>query len=275
MTGGMASPIEIESIGGGLAVEVQERSGASPMSCFQCAQVHRAAARWRPGAISSRTSWCAWCRLGQRDEVLASRLIWECTSCQTCATRCPQQVDIAAMNDALRAHEPRAAGRSPPRPPCRSSTNLPRRRPRRGRIYEMGLMVRVQAPHQAALRRRGQGAHDAPQGQAAAVRNARGRARPSARPCSAAPPRGGSQVSYAFFPGCSLEGTAKDYHRSTLAVAARAGPGTAGIAGLDLLRLDGRPLDRSAAGRCPAGQEPLAPPAAAPSRWPAPPATAG
>jgi heterodisulfide reductase subunit B len=30
-------------------------------------------------------------------------------------------------------------------------------------------------------------------------------------------------VSYTFFPGCSLDGTAKDYHRSTLAVVARLG----------------------------------------------------
>jgi len=32
-------------------------------------------------------------------------------------------------------------------------------------------------------------------------------------------------VSYVFFPGCSLDGTAKDFHRSTLAVAARLGLG--------------------------------------------------
>ena len=30
-------------------------------------------------------------------------------------------------------------------------------------------------------------------------------------------------MSYAFFPGCSMEGTANDFHRSTLAVAARLG----------------------------------------------------
>jgi heterodisulfide reductase subunit B len=30
-------------------------------------------------------------------------------------------------------------------------------------------------------------------------------------------------MSYAFYPGCSLEGTAKDFHRSTLAVAAKVG----------------------------------------------------
>jgi heterodisulfide reductase subunit B2 len=32
-------------------------------------------------------------------------------------------------------------------------------------------------------------------------------------------------VSYVFFPGCSLDGTAKDFHRSTLAVASRLGLG--------------------------------------------------
>ena len=30
-------------------------------------------------------------------------------------------------------------------------------------------------------------------------------------------------MSYSFFPGCSLDGAAKDYHRSTLAVAAKLG----------------------------------------------------
>jgi heterodisulfide reductase subunit B len=33
----------------------------------------------------------------------------------------------------------------------------------------------------------------------------------------------GSALSYVFFPGCSLDGTAKDFHRSTLAVAAKLG----------------------------------------------------
>jgi heterodisulfide reductase subunit C2 len=41
-------------------------------------------------------------QLGQEEELLASRTIWECTSCQTCATRCPQKVSIAALNDSLR-----------------------------------------------------------------------------------------------------------------------------------------------------------------------------
>ena len=39
---------------------------------------------------------------GQRDKVLNSSTIWMCLSCETCITRCPNQVDIARMMDTLR-----------------------------------------------------------------------------------------------------------------------------------------------------------------------------
>lgn len=39
---------------------------------------------------------------GKREEVLNSSTIWLCLSCETCITRCPNQVDIARMMDALR-----------------------------------------------------------------------------------------------------------------------------------------------------------------------------
>jgi len=39
---------------------------------------------------------------GQRDKVLNSSTIWLCLSCETCITRCPNQVDIAGMMDVLR-----------------------------------------------------------------------------------------------------------------------------------------------------------------------------
>jgi heterodisulfide reductase subunit C len=41
-------------------------------------------------------------QLGARRELLSSRFIWECTSCGTCQTRCPQGVDLPAAVDALR-----------------------------------------------------------------------------------------------------------------------------------------------------------------------------
>jgi heterodisulfide reductase subunit C len=80
-------------------------------------------------------------QLGQRDEVLKSRMIWECTACQTCRTRCPQGVDLAAINDALRRMSREAES-------VHQKTTLPvfndaflRSVRRRGRVYEVGLMA--------------------------------------------------------------------------------------------------------------------------------------
>lgn len=40
--------------------------------------------------------------LDQRQAVLNSKDIWLCSGCFTCATRCPNDIDIAAVMDALR-----------------------------------------------------------------------------------------------------------------------------------------------------------------------------
>ncbi|MDZ4165546.1 MAG: 4Fe-4S dicluster domain-containing protein [Smithellaceae bacterium] len=39
---------------------------------------------------------------GREKEVLESSTIWLCVSCETCITRCPNEVDIARMMDVLR-----------------------------------------------------------------------------------------------------------------------------------------------------------------------------
>jgi heterodisulfide reductase subunit C len=41
-------------------------------------------------------------QLGLEDEVLRSKTIWLCASCQTCTTRCPNDIDIAHLMDTLR-----------------------------------------------------------------------------------------------------------------------------------------------------------------------------
>ena len=40
--------------------------------------------------------------LDQRDDLLQSKDIWLCAGCFTCATRCPNDIDIAAVMDSLR-----------------------------------------------------------------------------------------------------------------------------------------------------------------------------
>ncbi len=41
-------------------------------------------------------------QLGRIEKGLKSSTIWECISCQTCTSRCPQSVDCAGIMDALR-----------------------------------------------------------------------------------------------------------------------------------------------------------------------------
>jgi len=40
--------------------------------------------------------------LGQRETVLACRTIWVCAACETCTTRCPNDVRIAELMDSLK-----------------------------------------------------------------------------------------------------------------------------------------------------------------------------
>ncbi len=40
--------------------------------------------------------------LGQRETVLACRTIWVCAACETCTTRCPNDVKIAELMDCLK-----------------------------------------------------------------------------------------------------------------------------------------------------------------------------
>ena len=40
--------------------------------------------------------------LNQKEKVLDCRTIWLCASCETCTTRCPNEIDIAKVMDALR-----------------------------------------------------------------------------------------------------------------------------------------------------------------------------
>ena len=38
----------------------------------------------------------------QKEKALASKTIWLCASCETCTTRCPNEIDIAKVMDVLR-----------------------------------------------------------------------------------------------------------------------------------------------------------------------------
>jgi heterodisulfide reductase subunit C len=94
-------PDTLQWYGADLADEIQRRSGANPLACFQC---HKCSTGCPIGPdmdlLSSQIMRLI--HLGAEAEVLQSKAIWLCASCEACTTRCPQGIDIAAVMDTLR-----------------------------------------------------------------------------------------------------------------------------------------------------------------------------
>ncbi len=94
-------PAEGISVDGRLAAQVRALSGEQIDLCYHC---HKCTAgcpvvgsmELGPDAILRLVA------LDQQDDVLRSCDIWLCSGCYTCATHCPNDIDIAAVMDALR-----------------------------------------------------------------------------------------------------------------------------------------------------------------------------
>jgi heterodisulfide reductase subunit C len=82
--------------------EVNERINGIPIQrCYHCRKCTAGcpvafAMEYKPNQIIKMI------QMGMREKVLNSATIWLCASCETCVTRCPNDVDIARMMDVLR-----------------------------------------------------------------------------------------------------------------------------------------------------------------------------
>ena len=81
--------------------QVEVASGINIATCYQCGKCTAGcptafAMDYPPHQVMRGV------QLGMRDVVLSSRTIWICAACETCSTRCPQEVDPAGVMDALR-----------------------------------------------------------------------------------------------------------------------------------------------------------------------------
>ncbi|UCD58612.1 MAG: 4Fe-4S dicluster domain-containing protein [Candidatus Hydrogenedentota bacterium] len=84
-----------------LLEEVEDKAHTKVSSCFQCLKCSSGCPiayemDYLPAQIIRMVN------LGMLDEVLKSRTIWVCASCETCTTRCPNDIDIAHVMDTLR-----------------------------------------------------------------------------------------------------------------------------------------------------------------------------
>jgi len=81
-------------------------------------------------------------QLGFTDEAIHSKTIWLCASCETCTTRCPREVDLAAVMDALRNIAIQKKIRSPKRVIAFFNRTFLDIIKKYGRVFEMELIGR-------------------------------------------------------------------------------------------------------------------------------------
>lgn len=81
--------------------EVLEKSGVNFNRCYQCKTCSSSCPfasemDYLPHRLIRKV------QLEEMNEVLESKTIWFCASCETCHTRCPNQIDIPGLMDTLR-----------------------------------------------------------------------------------------------------------------------------------------------------------------------------
>lgn len=81
--------------------QVQERCGENLRLCYQCLKC-TVGCPTAPHMDFNPNTILRMIQFGLKREVLESNAIWLCVSCETCGTRCPNEIDIGVLMDALR-----------------------------------------------------------------------------------------------------------------------------------------------------------------------------
>jgi heterodisulfide reductase subunit C len=81
--------------------KIEDLSGQKISTCFQCVKcTNGCPVTFAMDVVPHRLM--RQLQLGLLDEALRSDTIWVCASCETCATRCPNGIDITHVMDTLR-----------------------------------------------------------------------------------------------------------------------------------------------------------------------------
>jgi heterodisulfide reductase subunit C len=125
-----------------LAKDLQSKTGENVMFCYQCKKCTLGcpsayAMRMRPHELMRAI------QLGLKEEVYWSGTIWICLSCETCNTRCPQDIDILRVIDGLRQMSKECDYYNPePAVPALHRIFMALVE-RFGRMYELGLALLI------------------------------------------------------------------------------------------------------------------------------------
>lgn len=119
--------------------EVMERSHSHLERCYQCI----ACSSGCPGAYQMDYpphQLLRMVQLGLKDRVLDSNTFWICLSCETCATRCPNEIEIVLVMDALREIALKEGRKGTTKLPLFHATFLNMVK-MFGKVYELGLIL--------------------------------------------------------------------------------------------------------------------------------------
>lgn len=121
--------------------EVEAESGVNVSACFQCGKCSNGcplsfAMDYHPYQV------IRFVHLGARDKLLNSRTIWICASCQTCNTRCPNEIDIPRLMDYLKEVVSNGAGHVAEKNTALFHQTFLHSVQAHGRVFEGGFMQR-------------------------------------------------------------------------------------------------------------------------------------
>ena len=125
-----------------LAQEILRESGQNVNLCYQCRKCAAGcpvsyAMDYKPAQIIHAI------RLGMDDLVFNSKTPWLCASCETCTTRCPQDVDVMKVMDSVKIIAVRK-GMKPTVPGVASFYKAALSNIKKcGRMYELGMIMEL------------------------------------------------------------------------------------------------------------------------------------
>ncbi|MFZ5911168.1 MAG: heterodisulfide reductase-related iron-sulfur binding cluster [Chloroflexota bacterium] len=193
-----------------LAQRIKDELGQNVYLCYQCVKCTSGCPLaeyfdWQPNQVMRAV------QLGQEDIALHAKTPWLCASCQTCTTRCPQGLDITAIM-AFLTREAVRSGIQPEVPEVDALNHAFQREVRLwGRSYELGLMAEMKL-------RTGRLTEDLDLGVKLIGKNKMPFTPKPTRPPKHPRPVTSAADTVAYYPGCSLHSTAKEYDVSAKAV---------------------------------------------------------
>ena len=133
-----------------LAAIVSDGCGENVFKCYQCKRCTSGCPVAPYTAMHPATIMRA-VQLGQQDMIFDDKFPWLCTGCETCTTRCPQGIDVAAVIDQLKIIG-RSEGRIPADAPFANMVRLNFDSIRRwGRLFEVELLMRDKVTRPSSL----------------------------------------------------------------------------------------------------------------------------